>query len=356
MSEATPANLKVRAPASKKAAAPAKPGAKSGTPPKINPKTAKVVVNWKTNSPMISCRFNRDGNFVFAGGEDNKIYRFQVATGKRTILVGHESWVRDFAFLQDGKTVVACDYAGRIVWWPMADSVPQSIRSVDAHEGWVRCIAISPDGNTLATGGNDNLVKLWDANTGKAIRQFKGHVRHVYSVFFHPTQNTLLTGDLMGNVKQWALATGKEMHAFDAKAMHKYDPTFRADYGGVRSIDLSPDGKQLAFAGLHKCTNAFAGINEPLVMRFDLQSRTKVQGHEAKLKALAWRAQFHKDDFLIGVAGGGSGGHLLFWSSSVKEIHRLKLPSMARDMDLHPDHNSIVTAHYDKHLRIVSMT
>ena len=40
---------------------------------------------------------------------------------------------------------------------------------------------------SLATGGNDNMVRLWNLADGKLVRELPGHERHVYSVSFHPT-------------------------------------------------------------------------------------------------------------------------------------------------------------------------
>lgn len=55
----------------------------------------------------------------------------------------------------------------------------------------------------------------------------------------------------------------------------------------------------------------------------------------------------------MGLSGGGSGGFLVFWKpESEKDYHRFQLPSLARDMDLHPDGLQVATAHYDRHLRV----
>lgn len=329
--------------------------------PKADPKKVKVTQQWKADSPLICCRFDRQGKYIFAGGEDSAVYRWEVASGKRIKLAGHETWVRDFAFLHDDKTMVACDCAGRLLWWPLGDDEPKPLRTIEAHHGWARSVNVSTDGKLIATAGNDNLVKLWEtgdtggADTGKPVRELAGHERHVYSTMFHPDGKRLLSGDLMGVIHEWEIESGDKVRTFDGKDLHKYDPTFRADYGGVRSITLSPDGKHLACAGLHKCTNAFAGVNEPLVMRFDYESAKKVQSHEHGVRALAWRALFHPDGFIIAAVGGGAGGYLTFWTDDSKPIHALKLPNIARDMDLHPNAQQIATAHYDKHLRISTM-
>ena len=48
------------------------------------------------------------------------------------------------------------------------------LRTVEAHQGWVRAVAVSPDGKLLATCGNDNLVKLWNAADGTLVDELRG--------------------------------------------------------------------------------------------------------------------------------------------------------------------------------------
>lgn len=320
-----------------------------------NPKATHIVTQWKAESPLVSCRFDPAADYVYAGGQDSSIYRWSMDKGEMAKLTGHESWVRDFAFINQGKTMIACDYAGRLLWWSVGEAEPKVTKTVEAHHGWARCMALGIDGQTIATGGNDNLVKLWHSGTGELLQTLPGHERHVYSVLMHPDGKTLLSGDLMGQVRQWDLASGKTIQTFDAKDLTKFDPTFRAQYGGVRSMALSPDGKYLACAGMYECTNAFAGINKPAVVRFDWASQEKLKLHVSTLRSLVWRVRFHESGFLIAAAGGGGGGHLVFWGDDEKPTHQFKLPSVARDMDTHPDGVRVATIHSDSQLRISRM-
>ena len=323
----------------------------------IDPKAVHVATQWKHGRPIISCRFDPTGEYLFACSEDNLIVRWEVATGKKVVMPGHETWARGIAFSNDGKTVVTSGYDDRLIWWNARDEQPKPVRTVVAHDGWIRSIAVSPDGKWLVSGANDRLLKLWDMQEGKLIRQFSGHESHVYSTLFHPDGQHLLSGDLKGQVKQWEISSGKLIRTFDGKALHTYNGGQGVDYGGVRSMSLSPDKKFLACAGLHKATNPLGAVNEPLVIIFDWTSQKLVKSLIGTgIKGIAWRAMYHPNGFLVGVSGGSGGGFLVFWKpDQEKEFHKLKLPDTIREMDLHPDGIQVATAHFDGHVRICKL-
>ena len=62
------------------------------------------------------------------------------------------------------------------------------------HRSDVYSIAFSPDGNTLASGGQDGTLFLWDAQTGEFRRELEWHRDHVSSIAFSPDGNTLVSG------------------------------------------------------------------------------------------------------------------------------------------------------------------
>ncbi len=324
-----------------------------------DPAKTQIVKTLKHDSPLISCRFDPSGRFVFAGAEDCRIWRWQLDNDAKTELNGHESWARAIGFHPNGETMVTGAYEGRIIWWPVADEKPVPARTIEAHNGWVRAVAVSPDGNLIASVGNDLLVKLWNFSDGALVREMEGHESYVYNVAFHPDGKNLISGDLKGNFLHWEVETGKQLRKFTVEAMHKYDPTFRADIGGPRGMAFNADGTLLAVGGITNVTNAFAGVGNPIVVVFDWEAGKEKMQHlsKANLRGTNWGVGFHPDGFIIGVSGGGGGGFLLFWKPEEKnEFHQFKMPNTARDMHLHPDKLQIATAHHDKQLRISKMS
>ncbi len=326
--------------------------------PKADPKETHVVQEWKHDSPLICCRFDPQGRYVLASAEDSSVQRWHLESGAKTPMVGHESWVRGITFCDGGNTAVTAGSEGRLIWWPVEAEQPQPARTVEAHKGWIRCIATSPDGNVIASAGNDRTVRLWNAADGAPVGELTGHECDIYSVLYHPGGELLLSGDLKGHIKVWELSTGNALDEFDATKLHSYNKGQQVDFGGVRTMALSADTAQLAAGGLFNASNPLGAVHDPIVLRFERESKKLLQSHIAEgLKGIAWRVIFHVDGPLIGVSGGSSGGFLLFWNADEeKEFHRFKLPNLARDMDLHPDGLRLATAHYDQQLRISSMT
>jgi WD40 repeat protein len=214
---------------------------------------------------------------------------------------------------------------------------------IEAHDGWIRAVAVSPDGRTVASCGNDHLVKLWSVADGRPERVLAGHESHVYNVAFHPRENRLVSCDLKGVIRDWDVAAGKVVRELDAKALHKYDTGFRADIGGARGMTFSADGSTLACTGITNVSNAFAGVGNPLVILFDWKdARPKPLKPKEGYQGTGWGVALHPDGFTV-AAGGASGGRVWFWQGE-ENTHTLDVPASARDMALHPSGTALATA------------
>lgn len=325
-------------------------------PEGFDPKQTHVVSQWPYDRPLHACRFDPLGRFVFCGSEDATVERFNLPDGARTLFTGgHQTWVKAIAFSKDGSYAISGGCDGKLTWWESAATEPKPVRTIDAHKGWIRSLDVSPDGTLLVSGGNDNVVRVWNINDGTLVYEFTDHTRHIYCVAFHPDGQSVISGDLIGGLKQWEVTTGNEMRTFDATPLHSYNGGQQVDFGGIRAIAVSPDGKWLVAGGLHKASNPLGAVHEPLVLLFDLETQKleKQLIAEGITQGVIWRLKWLSDGSIVGLSGGGSGGFLVFWKPDAeKDYHRFQLPSLARDMDVHPDGLQVATAHYDRHLRI----
>ena len=317
-----------------------------------------IAYQWKYDRPLIACRIAPDGLQVASSSEDSTLQLWTVPGGEKKVLNGHESWVHALRYSTDGGQLVSGGCDGKIIWWSVRDESPSILRNIDGHAGWIRDIAVSPDGNTLASVGNDKMVRLWSMSSGEKLCEMAGHERHIYSVLFHPDGSHVATGDLLGKIHIWDLSDRKLERTIDATPLYAENKGQSAEFGGVRAMALNVERNELIAGGTHKATNPFGAVHEPLVLRLNWSDGVLKKSHscEGITGGLVWRVQWLVDGTAVGVSGGSTGGFLLFFNDSQeKEIHRFKLPSLARDMDIHQASNMVATAHHDNHIRISCM-
>jgi WD40 repeat protein len=318
-------------------------------------KQAHIAQDLAYDRPLLACRIAPNGQQVVTSSEDSTLQRWNLANAEKVVLKGHESWVHALRYTLDGNQVISGGCEGRLIWWSINDPEPKPMRTVEAHQGWIRAVDLSPDGTRIASVGNDLIVRLWDVTTGEKVAEWGGHEKHIYSVLFHPDGQHLLAGDLAGKIHLWNIAGKQIARSFDGKPLHTYEGGQRVDFGGVRGLTLTPDGSQLIAGGLYKGTNPLGAVHEPLVLRFNFTDSAFLKNHicDGIPGGVVWRVVTLPASTAMAVCGGSSGGFLLFFSAEQeRDIHRFKLPSLARDMDWHAATDKVATVHHDSHLRI----
>jgi WD40 repeat protein len=128
---------------------------------------------------------------------------------------------------------------------PDTGAKPKPLRTFKGHTGTVGDVAVSSDGKTLASGGSDKTVRMWDPAGGKERLVLKGHTAAVRRVAFSPDGKLLASGTggfddkgklAPGEVKLWEVAGGK------------LKTNLKGTGGPVNALAFSPDGKLLAAA------------------------------------------------------------------------------------------------------------
>jgi WD40 repeat protein len=79
-----------------------------------------------------------------------------------------------------------------------------------AHSYSVRSVAFSPDGRHVVSGGDDETIRVWDAETGEeVVGPLKGHSDGVRFVAFSPDGRRIVSGSDDKTIRVWDAETGR---------------------------------------------------------------------------------------------------------------------------------------------------
>ncbi|MER7028956.1 MULTISPECIES: eIF2A-related protein [Streptomyces] len=154
----------------------------------------------------------------------------------RQRLAGHTDQVWDVAFSPDGKTLASggVDTTVRL-WNPETGKARATLTDHSDTEEGINDIAFSPDGKYLASVGN--AVRLRDADTGRTRRVLNSPHVEAHSVAFSPDGKTLAIGGFGGELLLWDMGADTPRKTVELGA------------GTVEQLAYSPDGKTLAAIG-----------------------------------------------------------------------------------------------------------
>ncbi len=165
------------------------------------------------------------------------------------------------------------------------------------HEGGANCVAFSPDGKFIASGGEDNLVKIWNLETGENTLSLTGHFKPVMAVVYsnqgdrlfsagdrsiriwskEGVEEKILTGhttflwSLNIDKKDNFLVSGSYDRQYHIWDFHKTEKSIEVDghQKSVLAVNFSPDNKYIVSGSLDKTIKLWDFKTQELIKTFE---------------------------------------------------------------------------------------
>ncbi len=200
--------------------------------------TARVLRRFEGhNGDVSSVAVSADGKTVLSGSNDGVVHLWDVEGGRELRrLEGHTGWIGSVAMSPDGHFGLSGGEDKVLRLWDLRTGEPP--RKLLGHDEGIRCVAISPDGRSAFSGGNDRAVNHWSELDKPEPRKvaFSGwHTDAVRSLAVSPDGKTLASSDDGGRIVLWEAATGRKLREFRFP-------------GPVTGLTFAADGRHLSTA------------------------------------------------------------------------------------------------------------
>jgi WD40 repeat protein len=263
------------------------------------------------------------------------------------------------AWAPDGKTFASAGNDGAVRIWDAASG--KEVRQINMRGNWFNTLIYNSDGKYLVAGGGDGGIHILDATTGRDVRTLTTTFQPIMALALHPDDGTVVTlavGSNTSRVSDWT--TGKIVRQA-GEALGK--PLF------VRQA-LSPDGRRYGAWALPDLLTVWDADGKELFhaptqfkamdgFSFSPDGKTLAMSSAAASQIALWDVDTGKElRRLEGVrvsgsaltfspngkylAGKGADGEVHIWgAASGKDLRRFELP-LARLVPTQIGNNSLV--------------
>ncbi len=207
----------------------------------------------------------KEGVFVTSDTKQNDLLASEIANTVRLVEIlpvfkEHTKEVNCVAFSRDGCWIASGSDDNTVRLWDIVNRKPEYI--LQGHTDQVNSVAFSPNDQWLASGSKDATIRLWDRASGKLQFIFNG-TNAVVGIAFSPNGQYLVSGDLY--VRLLRMADGAVQHIYRELSF----------YG--KNIVFNPNGQWVAGGGKDNTVGLWSVINKKLEHTF-VGHTNRVQG------------------------------------------------------------------------------
>ncbi|MBY0527862.1 MAG: sigma-70 family RNA polymerase sigma factor [Gemmataceae bacterium] len=201
--------------------------------------------------------FSHDGKRLAAGTNGSTIRQWEVESGKEVAqTAGHHGTVATLGVSPDGKTVATRGGDNTVHIWDIAKG--QEVRKFELPAGSTFAV-FSADGQTMALSGNDGSIRTFDVKNGKEIKDWKAAGQGNNAGFGRVGASSVaISADgkkvaVRGTdwlIRVYEATTGKELRQMgEAPPPNPNGGIFFVGGGYSNPMVFSPDGTALATLG-----------------------------------------------------------------------------------------------------------
>jgi WD40 repeat protein len=149
----------------------------------------------------------------------------------------HDSGFNTTVLSPDGQYVAVGSVTEYVLWDSSNGERVHTFNYDRSPDTLVNPAAFSPDSNLLLTYHNIGIARLWDVETGEAIRDLdftdnaieNGRILAIISMAFSPDGAHVLLGMSNGDVQVWDVNTGAMEHSFQSGTGNVFSVTYSLD-------------------------------------------------------------------------------------------------------------------------------